>query len=114
ARPARISRRLSTRSVAQGSIACSMPRSRPSAGAEALGRRRQCRRPFPTVTAMSNQPASERPVFVARFRALPDVDAIRSLRLMLKGALRLHGLQCLSLEEENDHATTTAQNSNDT
>jgi len=42
----------------------------------------------------------ERPVFVARFRALPDVDAVRSLRLMLKGALRLHGLQCLSLEEE--------------
>jgi len=67
------------------------------------------------VTAIATKPAAtERPVFVARFRALPDVDAIRSLRLMLKGALRLHGLQCLSLEEENDHATTTTQNSNDT
>jgi hypothetical protein len=55
----------------------------------------------------------DRPVYVARFRALPDVDPIYSLRLMLKGALRLHGLQCLSLEEENNHATQTAQSSSD-
>jgi hypothetical protein len=48
--------------------------------------------------------ATGRPVFVARFRALPDVDAIRSLRLMIKGTLRLHGLQCLSLEEEDNAA----------
>ena len=60
---------------------------------------------------MPDQPASERPIYIARFRALPDVDAIRSLRLVLKGALRLHGLQCLSLEEENDHATQAIQNS---
>ena len=64
---------------------------------------------------MPNQPASERPIFVARFRALPDVDAVRSLRLVLKGALRLHGLQCLSCEEETNHAKTqTTPNSSDT
>jgi len=55
--------------------------------------------------------AMERPVFVARFRALPDVDAVRSLRLMLKGALRLHGLQCLSIEEEPNNAPTETSNS---
>jgi len=67
------------------------------------------------MSANTTTPAAkDRPVFVARFRALPDVDAIRSLRLMLKGALRLHGLQCLSLEEENDHATQTISNPNDT
>jgi hypothetical protein len=60
---------------------------------------------------MANLPASERPIFIARFRALPDVDAIRQLRLMLKGALRLHGLQCLSCEEETKHATTTPSSS---
>ena len=67
--------------------------------------------PIPAVTTMSNQSGSERPVFVARFRALPDVEPIHSLGLMLKSALRLHGLQCLSLEEENDHATTQTSSS---
>jgi len=59
---------------------------------------------------MSNQPASERPVFVARFRALPDVDATHALRHMLKTALRLYGLKCLSLEEEPNATTTSSSN----
>jgi hypothetical protein len=62
-----------------------------------------------TMTTATTKPtAKERPVFVARFRALPDVDPIHSLRAMLKGALRLHGLQCLSCEEETNYATTQA------
>jgi hypothetical protein len=67
-----------------------------------------------TIVNATKPAAAERPVFVARFRALPDVDAIHSLRVMLKSALRLHGLQCLSLEEEPNHATQTTQNSDDT
>ena len=66
------------------------------------------------VTANTTKSATtERPVFVARFRALPDVDPVHALRLMLKGALRLHGLQCLSCEEEI-HATTQTSNSSHT
>jgi len=63
---------------------------------------------------MSGQSASERPIYIARFHALPNINATHALRHMLKGALRLHGLQCLSLKEENDHATQTTQNSSDT
>jgi len=42
-----------------------------------------------------------------RLRPLPDVDPIYSLRQVLKNALRQHGMQALSCEEEN-HATTTS------
>jgi len=63
--------------------------------------------PISRVTTMSNQPASERPVFIVRLRPLPDVDPIYSLRQALKSALRQHGLQALSCEEEN-HATTSS------
>jgi hypothetical protein len=66
--------------------------------------------PIPAVTTMSNQSASERPIYIARFRALPDVDPTHALRHMLEGALRLHGLQCLSCEEEH-HATTQTSSS---
>ena len=59
-----------------------------------------------TIVNTTKPAATERPVYVARFCALPGVDAIRSLRLMLKSALRLHGLKCLSLEEEPNNATT--------
>jgi hypothetical protein len=31
---------------------------------------------------------------------LPNVDAIRSLRWVLKGLLRQHGMRCLSVHEE--------------
>jgi hypothetical protein len=63
---------------------------------------------FPAVTTMPNQPASERPVFVVRLRPLPDIDnPIYSLRQVLKVALRQHGMQALSCEEEN-HATTSS------
>jgi len=64
------------------------------------------------TTADTTKPAAtERPVFVARFRALPDVDPTHALRHMLKGALRLHGLQCLSCEEETNYATTQTSSS---
>jgi hypothetical protein len=58
--------------------------------------------------------STDRPIYIAKFRPLPDVDPVRSLRVMLKEALRLHGLQCLSLVEENLHATQTTENSSDT
>jgi len=59
-----------------------------------------------------HQPASERPIYIARFRALPDVDAPHALRHMLKSALRLYGLKCLSLvEEEPNNATTQTSSS---
>ena len=64
-----------------------------------------------TTTDTTEPVAKNRPVFVARFRALPDVDAIHALRLMLKGALRLYGLRCLSLEEEEPNATTQPSSS---
>ena len=32
---------------------------------------------------------------------LPGVDAIRSLRWVLKGLLRQHGMKCANLYEEN-------------
>jgi hypothetical protein len=31
---------------------------------------------------------------------LPGVDAIRSLRWVLKGLLRRHGMRCVSIHEE--------------
>jgi hypothetical protein len=68
-----------------------------------------------TITSTAKPTGKDRPVFVARFRALPDVDAIHALRLTIKQALRLHGLQCLSLEEEPNNATAqTAPSSSDT
>jgi len=60
---------------------------------------------------MPKQSVAERPIFIARFRALPEVDPTHALRHMLKSALRLHGLQCLSCEEEANHATTETSNS---
>jgi hypothetical protein len=38
--------------------------------------------------------------FVLTLEPLPGVDAIRSLRWVLKGLLRRHGMRCLSLREE--------------
>jgi hypothetical protein len=68
-----------------------------------------------TTANTTNPAAKDRPVFVARFRALPDVDPIHALRHTIKAALRLHGLQCLSLEEEPNNATAqTAPSSSDT
>jgi hypothetical protein len=67
-----------------------------------------------TTTDTTKPAAKNRPVFIARFRALPDVDPIHALRLTIKQALRLHGLQCLSLEEECNNATVqTARCSSD-
>jgi hypothetical protein len=67
-----------------------------------------------TTTDTTKPAAKNRPVFIARFRALPDVDPIHALRLTIKQALRLHGLQCLSLEEEYNNATVqTARCSSD-
>jgi hypothetical protein len=65
------------------------------------------------TTAATTKPATarERPIYVVRFRALPDVDPDHALKHMLKGALRLHGLQCLSLEEEPNATTQTKTSS---
>jgi hypothetical protein len=64
------------------------------------------------MTANTKATAKDRPVYIAKFRALPDVDPICSLRQMLKQALRVNGLQCLSLVEE-EHATQTTPSSSD-
>ena len=40
------------------------------------------------------------PVFLVRLRALPGVDAVRALRVVLKTLLRKYGLKCLSIEVE--------------
>jgi hypothetical protein len=61
-----------------------------------------------TNTDTAKPTTKDRPIFVTRFRALPNVDPTHALRHMLKSALRLHGLQCLSCEEEINHATTTS------
>lgn len=53
----------------------------------------------------ARQPLSkiEQPVFVLRLRPLPQTDAIRELRALLKRALRSHGFKCLSVEQEQQH-----------
>ena len=56
--------------------------------------------------------AKDRPVYIAKFRARPNTDAIRALRLMLKSALRIHGLTCISIEEQC-YATPITENSTD-
>jgi hypothetical protein len=38
--------------------------------------------------------------FVLTLRPLPGVDAIRSLRGVLKKLLRQHGMRCVNLREE--------------
>lgn len=40
------------------------------------------------------------PIFLVRLRALPGVDAVRTLRAALKTLLRKYGLKCLSIEVE--------------
>jgi len=37
--------------------------------------------------------------FVLTLQPLPGVDAIRSLRWVLKGLLRQHGMRCIDLKE---------------
>ena len=37
--------------------------------------------------------------FVLRLRAEPHIDAVRALRRLLKYALRVCGLRCVSVEE---------------
>jgi hypothetical protein len=41
----------------------------------------------------------DRPLFVITLRPLPSVDPIRSLRGVLKGLLRRHGMRCVDLRE---------------
>ncbi len=53
--------------------------------------------------------ADRRPaIYVLKLRALPGVDAIRELRLVLKRLLRQHGFRCVSVHEE-----TGGENGND-
>jgi hypothetical protein len=42
----------------------------------------------------------ERPVFVVRLRADPEIDGIKALRLALKILWRRFGLKCLSAQIE--------------
>jgi hypothetical protein len=44
------------------------------------------------------------PVFTLKLRALPNVDATRALRALLKTALRRHGLVCTSIKQDDEAA----------
>jgi hypothetical protein len=44
-------------------------------------------------------------IFVRRLRALPGVNAVRELRLILKQLLRRHGFRSLSVSEEDGNQT---------
>ena len=53
-----------------------------------------------TFTSQNGVPAQARPIFVLRLRAEPHLtDPIRSLRALLKAALRRYGLRCLEAVE---------------
>jgi len=55
------------------------------------------------VTTTTKPTAKDRPVYVLQFRAGPDcVDAIRSLRALLKVAKRQLKLQCVSARERTE------------
>jgi hypothetical protein len=43
-------------------------------------------------------------IFVMQLTALPNVDAIRALRALLKTALRRFGLRCVSVREDDGTA----------
>jgi hypothetical protein len=58
-----------------------------------------------------NQPANQRAEFVIVLRAERGVDdeqATRALRQILKSALRLHGMRCLSAEQSKQQDTTAS------
>jgi hypothetical protein len=44
-------------------------------------------------------------IFVLRLRALPNIDAIKALRMLLKRALRTYGFRAVSVHEEIDSQT---------
>jgi hypothetical protein len=50
----------------------------------------------PSQDSLSEQPP-RRPIFVVKFRPEPGVDGVRSLRALLKIALRQHGLRCVGV-----------------
>jgi len=53
----------------------------------------------PNSTAASTAPARDRPTFVLEFRAEPGIDAIKSLRALLKFAGRRLGLRAIDVRE---------------
>jgi hypothetical protein len=52
---------------------------------------------------------SERARFVVTFTPAPGVDAVRSLRLMLKSAKRRFGLIAIDAREKEDAPTNVAE-----
>jgi hypothetical protein len=50
-------------------------------------------------SAADPPPAKERPTFVLEFRAEPGIDAIKSLRALLKFAGRRLGLRAIDVRE---------------
>jgi hypothetical protein len=50
---------------------------------------------------MSND--GTRVIYVLRLVALPDRDAVRELRALLKRALRQYGFRCISVDEEKEN-----------
>ena len=56
----------------------------------------------------SRPSAKSRPIFVLEFRPLPNVDAIRSIRALLKLSLRRFGLKAVSVSERQSERGGTA------
>jgi hypothetical protein len=51
-------------------------------------------------------PAAQRPVYLLKLRAEPNVDPIRSLRAALKVLLRRFGLRAVSVSEDKPGAAS--------
>jgi hypothetical protein len=72
------------------------------------------------MVAQSHKPpsrpsAKSRPSYILEFRPLPNVDAIRSIRALLKLSLRRFGLKAVSVSERQPErgGTTLLKEGND-
>jgi hypothetical protein len=50
-----------------------------------------------TPTSTNRAKQGHRPVYTIRLRPEPGIDAVRSLRALLKAALRRYGLRCTDI-----------------
>ncbi len=50
---------------------------------------------------------SERPIYTVKFRPEPGADAVRSLRRLLKSALRLYRLRCIDVRDTSPNDDQT-------
>src|SRR5262245_53302121 len=53
-------------------------------------------------TRKTNEDYGEKPLFLITLEALPQIDAVKALRALLKRAWRSHGLRCVDLSTFNN------------